>query len=103
MDDFVGSAKSHASNWAATSTSAHACGTALCTQIQNVLKALENLEPEPFAAYMRSKGCDPDDGWRLNLPAAVAAQTPGPFALPRYVFASPHVDPGLYYLPMLKP
>ncbi len=102
MDACVGSAKSPASSWAATSTSAHASGAALSTQnLQTVLDVLNDVKPEPFAAYMKSKGCDPDEGWRLNLPAAVAAQMPGPFALPRYVFASPHVAPGLYLLPLL--
>jgi len=60
----------------------------------NLVKAVQELGDEPFAVFMRSKGCPPD-AWDMVLPSAWATalsrETAGQANLPSYVKFSPLV------------
>lgn len=58
--------------------------------MRDLIEAIANIPEEPFAKYMKVKGYNPDDGWVLVIPPALAEAFDGS-RLPSYVMVSHHV------------
>lgn len=68
-------------------TVAAARTTTPTADVMALIDALAACPEEPCRAYMQSRGCSPDDGWLLVLPAnpEFLAITWGPLGPPDYV------------------
>ena len=53
---------------ACTSTSTTPAGALALERLAEAKRLLDAIEPEPFGEFMRSKGCDPANGWVWLFP-----------------------------------
>ena len=73
-----------------STTTASTASTALTYEgLKAAIDSLPHIPPEPLGEYMRERGCPPEEGWLLFLPASMRDDA-GPFP-PTYVRFSPAI------------
>ena len=65
-------------------------GAVTRASIEEILRSLEEIGPEPLGQFMLQRGADPADGWILMLPSSMRDECE--IVLPRYVRWHPLID-----------